>query len=133
MRIYIAAPSEMQDEVKELRSYIEGNDFFKVKSSWIDLDFPAEIARGFAVMQGHAEMDLVEIEKCDLFIAVNPEEYRFKGTGGRHVEFGWALSKKKPIIVLGVRSNIFHNHGLVRVCGSQQALMMELDLIRRSA
>lgn len=133
MRIYIAAPSEMQDEVKELRSYIEQNDFFKVKSSWIDLDFPSEVAKGFAVMQGHAELDLVEIEKCNLLIAVNPEEYRHKGTGGRHVELGWALAKKKPSIILGVRSNVFHYHGLIRVCASQQALMMELDLIRRSA
>ncbi len=33
-----------------------------------------------------------------------------KGSGGRHVEFGYALAKGKPIVLVGPQRNVFHFH-----------------------
>lgn len=126
MKIYIAAPSELQVEARALRTQIEADASFVVHSSWLDLDFPSEILKGQAVMQNHADMDLAEIDSCDLVVAINPPEFHSKGTGGRHVELGWALKGKKRIIVIGVKSNIFHDHRQVRVVEDEMALGIEL-------
>lgn len=62
-----------------------------------------------------ATMDLSDVARADVLVAINPVAWADQGTGGRHVELGFALGLQKPIVLLGVRSNIFHHLNLVRV------------------
>ena len=62
----------------------------------------------------YAYRDLLEITQADLmvFFAVDPTTPTFRG--GRHVEFGYALANRKPIVVVGPKENIFHYTSNVR-------------------
>jgi nucleoside 2-deoxyribosyltransferase len=55
-----------------------------------------------------AEGDLADVARADVLVALNPATWKDRGTGGRHVELGYALALKKPVLLLGVRSNVFH-------------------------
>lgn len=57
----------------------------------------------------HARKDLDDVESADALVAFNPAGWENIGTGGRHVELGYALRGDKPIVLVGVRSNIFHH------------------------
>jgi nucleoside 2-deoxyribosyltransferase len=73
-----------------------------------------------------ARNDLADIDSADVFVALNAEAWNRpeaqKGSGGRHVELGYALAKGKPIVLVGVRSNIFHFHSDVRLVSWHDAL-----------
>jgi nucleoside 2-deoxyribosyltransferase len=62
-----------------------------------------------------ARQDLADVVKADVLLAINPEEWRKKGGGGRHAEFGYALALGKKMVLLGVRSHIFHHLREVRL------------------
>ena len=100
MKVYIAAPYELRDRAISLMQTLErvGHE---VTSSWlkgVDRDDHAT-----------AQKDLDEVAAADMLMLINPGEFRNKGTGGRHVEVGYALALGKRVQVLGVRSNIFHH------------------------
>lgn len=55
-----------------------------------------------------AQEAIEDIEEADTLIAfTNPDNSSYS-RGGCHVEFGYALAKKKQIIVIGPRENVFH-------------------------
>lgn len=59
-------------------------------------------------MGAEARKDLVDIERADIFVLYNPLRYQRMGTGGRHVEMGYALARDKRIIVIGeIEENVF--------------------------
>ena len=82
----------------------------KVTSRWLDVDLSAPYTP--VGMQQGVEVDLQDIEDCEVFIAYNPVIMQKKGTGGRHVEFGYALARNKPIIYIGEKpENVYHYAG----------------------
>lgn len=60
------------------------------------------------LMREYAITDLEDIQAADIlvFFSVDPKTPTVRG--GRHVEFGYALGLKKPILVVGPQENIFH-------------------------
>lgn len=99
MRIYIAAPYPLRDEAIAAMERLETAGH-TITSRW--LKSPDELA------DEHARKDLADVEAADLLLAMNPPNWGNTGTGGRHVEFGYALALGKRIVVIGVRSHIFH-------------------------
>jgi hypothetical protein len=99
VKIYIAAPYPIRDLAIELMHHVEGLGH-KVTSRW--LKSPDELT------DEHARKDLEDVDAADLLLFWQPKEWCEKGTGGRHVEFGYALARNKVIILVGYRSNIFH-------------------------
>jgi hypothetical protein len=53
--------------------------------------------------------DLQDVLNAHAVVAINPEEYRNSGTGGRHVELGYAIAHSIPVFILGCRSHVFHD------------------------
>jgi hypothetical protein len=43
-----------------------------------------------------------------VFILYNPSKYHNSGTGGRHVELGYAICRVMRIFYIGEKENIFH-------------------------
>lgn len=107
MKVYIAAPYELHGKACATASWLESQGI-EVTSSWLN---PGT----FGNDDKTARLDLDDVARADLLLALNPEAWRKSGTGGRHVELGYALALGKQIVLVGVRTNVFHHLDCVRV------------------
>ncbi len=87
---------------------------FRVTSRWLDSasSLPATASTdddgAAARLAAIAVQDMADIDRADLVVVFNPAAARAIGRGGRHVETGYALARAKPVVVVGVRGNVFH-------------------------
>lgn len=107
IKVYIAAPWPIRDRAIEVRRGLASHGI-QCTARWLT---DARLRMDDAT----ATMDLSDVARADVLVAINPAAWIERGTGGRHVELGFALGLQKPIVVLGVRSNIFHYLDTVRV------------------
>lgn len=114
INIYIAAPYPMRDGAIRIMRLFERSGI-AVTSRW--LKAPDELC------DEHARKDLEDVAAADVLFAWNPEGWEEKGTGGRHVEFGYALALGIPIVLAGERSNIFHHLSHVAVVDDSQDIV----------
>ena len=108
MNIYIAAPATERAHAYDVQRLLEHYPDFHVTARWITLELFEKKDKDPVYLAEWAEKDLADVLSSDLLIALNDEAYRNKGSGGRHVEFGYALHANIPVIVVGARTNIFH-------------------------
>lgn len=114
LRVYLAGDSSFQAQLREIRDILEKRGI-TVTSFWLDEDLTREIRLSDADFCELAYRDLAAVEQSHVFVFYNPIEGHRKGTGGRHVEFGYACAKGMPIIYIGEKmENIFHRLALVR-------------------
>lgn len=109
MKVYIAAPYEERAEAIRVMQVLEALGV-EVTSDW--LRDGGQDAPG----------DLSDVDRADTVLLLNPAAYRDRGTGGRHVEMGYALALGKQVVLLGARSNIFHDLEAVRVIGNLEEM-----------
>lgn len=111
LRIYLAAAFERQAETRQWRERLRELPNVEITSRWLDEQEPAGAVSG-ATTEDHArrcaEIDIEDVDRCDLLVAFCPEDGFRKGRGGCHVEFGYALAKGKALLVVGMRENVFH-------------------------
>lgn len=100
-RVYIAAPYELRSVAKAARLVLE-HAGVTVIARWLDAQAQDS--------DGEARKDLEDIAEADVLVALNPPEWARLGSGGRHVELGFALGLRKRIVVVGARTNVFHQH-----------------------
>jgi nucleoside 2-deoxyribosyltransferase len=126
MRVYIAAPYPERDAARLLMAELERAGF-EVTSTWLREE--DELADKFA------RLDLADVDRADVLVAINPPTYLKAGTGGRHVELGYALALHKPIVLVGERSNIFHFLDNVQVAPLEAVIptLRRVDATRRPA
>lgn len=98
--VYIAAPYPLRDAAIELMRALEA-DGFLVTSTWL--------RQPDVMADEYAKLDLADVAKADCLLAMNPEGWENAGTGGRHVEYGYALALGKGIVLFGAKSHIFHH------------------------
>ena len=55
-----------------------------------------------------SQKDLNDVFIADAIILYNPKGVHGTGSGGRHVEFGYAAALNKKLILIGWPENIFH-------------------------
>lgn len=124
MKVYIAAPYQERDYAITVMLALEARGI-AVTSRW--LKSPDELADQFA------REDLADVASADWLLALNPPAYANKGTGGRHVELGYALALGKRIALVGDKTNIFHYiSDIVRVDNFDPASIAEgLALVSR--
>lgn len=100
MKVYIAAPYPMRATAIELMTKLEALGV-TVTSSWLRAEDEMN--------DKYARLDLADVRRADALVAMNPAAWHNTGTGGRHVELGYALALKRPVVLLGDPSNIFHH------------------------
>lgn len=114
MKIYLASNYTRRLEMVERGRELEAAGH-TITSSWIDghHDVPGrEIDNGVSYtaedqeIRGWALEDVADLNKADCIIHFTGESGRARG--GRHTEFGMALSVGKRCIVVGPRENVFH-------------------------
>jgi len=107
LKVYIAAPYPWRDSaIGQMRALEQAG--FEVTSTWLrQIDVEAD---------AYARLDLSDVARADVLVAINPPEWEKGGTGGRHVELGYALALHKRVVLVGNASNIFHHlNDIVRV------------------
>lgn len=63
-----------------------------------------------------ARMDLADVDAAEMLLLWQPGEWASKGTGGRHVEFGYALARGKLLTIIAEEpTNAFHRLYDVRI------------------
>jgi hypothetical protein len=111
MKLYLAASSPRQEEMRILRKGLAAHRI-SVTSRWLDMDFDLIPLEEYG---NNAILDLEDIDDAHYLVLYNPKADHRTGTGGRHVEAGYALGTGKPIIYIGEKEeNVFHYHPLVR-------------------
>jgi nucleoside 2-deoxyribosyltransferase len=124
MRIYLAAPYAARAQVREYAAELERIGFTS-SASW--LEETHEINSGTtgaatdiddAAVAAHASTDLRDIERSDALVLLTGNalglDAAHSGSGGRHVETGYAIALAKPVLVVGEPENVFHRLG--RAC-----------------
>lgn len=106
MKIYISAPYPTRDDAIKVMHHLESLGH-EVTSRW--LKAPDELS------DAYAREDLADVARADLLLALNGPEWANAGTGGRHVELGYALCMGKQVVLVGARTNIFHYLDCIRV------------------
>jgi nucleoside 2-deoxyribosyltransferase len=104
--VYIAAPWPLKTEAQRIAAVLRAQDI-EVTSRWL-----------VALSENsheNAVIDLDDIARSDVFLALNPESWADKGTGGRHFEAGFALAMDKRLVLLGMKTNVFHYLNQIRV------------------
>lgn len=120
MRIYLAAPWECGDVMRSLRKTLAEADF-RVFSRWLD-EKETDNLNGTGM---HAAHDLEDIDGSDVVVVYQPKEFAYSGTGGRHVEFGYALAKGKILVLYGTPSNVFHRLATVHQVIDRPSFLVE--------
>lgn len=116
IHVYIASRFKHQPEARKLRDQILALGL-GCTSRWLE----EEPSLGNFLSEDHkrkiAAMDLLDVRRAQALLLFNPEEDRTYGTGGCHVETGYALALGIPVFVLGCASNVFHSLPGVHVFG----------------
>lgn len=107
MKIYITARWGRRDEMRSHRISLEKAGH-KVNSRWLDEPDGTPEAKA-------ASIDLTDICMSDVLVVFSETPDIGYYTGGRHVEFGYAIALDKRIIVIGPRENIFMHVPTVHV------------------
>ena len=108
MRVYLAAKFQAGPVMREWRDMLTGNGI-EVTSRWFNgTHEPHDRGHEDAQRDGFAREDLEDIDKADVLVAWNPADHHGTGSGGRHVEVGYAIGTHKPVVVVGARENVFH-------------------------
>lgn len=81
-----------------------------------------------SVARQKAIKDFEDIDESDILVLYSPKKAHRNGTGGKHVETGYALATGVPVFILGERENIFHYHPLVQVVDGVADLLATLGL-----
>lgn len=111
MKVYLAARFSRFDELNLCRAELETLGI-SVTSRWLrgghewvgtpDDEIPRDHLARFA-----AE-DLEDLDVADMLVCFTESPRSGPARGGRHVEFGYALAKGKPVIVVGHLENVFY-------------------------
>lgn len=133
-RFYLAARFSRREEMKECRADLmrEGH---VVTSRWLDTHGTSDTNKGprdhGTVDFGRrlcAHEDLEDILLADTLISFTEEPYMasYPGTGGRHVEYGYALAHRKRLILVGYRENVFHDLNFTQYYQTWTAFLQSL-------
>lgn len=99
MQVYIAAPYPWREDAIGVMVALEGAGI-GCTASWL--------RQVEEMTDAAARLDLADVDRADVLVALNPPGWEDRGTGGRHVELGYALAKQKRVVLVGHSTNIFH-------------------------
>lgn len=126
LRVYFSARSARQPELQAFAAELRDLGL-EVSSRWL---FSQGADAHNAQRRRAAEEDLADLRSSDVCIAFTDGTAAMEdaptasaGSGGRHVEFGYALAQSLKLVVVGPREHLFHElPGVVAVADWPSAL-----------
>ena len=132
MKIYLASRYSRIKEMREIAAFLR-NIGHEITSRWIkgnhqiSDDGLSTEAKQEERMRFATE-DLDDLMNADLCLNFTEKPRGTNSRGGRHVEFGIALSAGKKVVVIGPRENVFHCLPIVEWHPDFQAFIKSGDL-----
>ena len=136
MNVYLAGPYAARPTLHAYAGELEAIGY-KVTATWLqethDIN-EGTVAAATALpdneVDAHARQDMRDIDAADLVVAFTAAragvDAQQGGSGGRHVETGYALAKGKPVILVGQPENVFHRLATVTICHDWHDALIEL-------
>jgi nucleoside 2-deoxyribosyltransferase len=109
-KFYLAARYARRDELREHRTILQAAGI-ESTSNWLEETSPLDgnLTNEREEFYVHtANVDIADIDRADALILFSEDPLVGFVRGGRHVEFGYAHAKQKPIYVIGPKENVFH-------------------------
>ena len=103
---YLAGKATAKERLRQMRDRVVAGVFglADCNSRWLDHNLiESEVDKAGLLIE--AQNDIDDVAACDAFILDTADE---STTGGREVEFGYALAHDLYTIVVGPQRNIFH-------------------------
>lgn len=133
LSVYLASRHEDRDEVIQVRKQLIKNGI-EVTSRWL-LEggvIKTHIVENEREGSEHVlQNDIEDINAASVVVVFSPKKAFGNSTGGRHVEFGYALAKNKILILVGYRENVFHWHSKVTCVRTNKGLFRVLNKLKR--
>lgn len=143
MRIYIAAPYAVRDEMRPFADALTVDGHI-VTASWLDatheihagtLGTAPDLDDDYA--EAHSRADVDEVAESDLVVLVTWATAQALAmgrelggnSGGRHVETGVALALDIPVLVWGEPENIFHR-GICATADTWEEVIDKINVLR---
>jgi len=132
MKVYLAAQYPWKDTITKYAEQLRANGI-EVTSSWLEEPHAPNTKLQQLPDEQHtyyAMNDLNDVDRSDMLVLFSVDPSTAVPRGGRHVEFGYALGKRMPVIVVGPKENIFHYLPCVRHVANFESLLnllKELD------
>lgn len=128
IEVYLAARFYQKAEAAKLAEALtrEGG---VIRFPWFFAKESSDGGLSFAQRGERARDALRGVASCDALILLNPLEDAASGTGGCHVELGYALALWKPVVVVGVYSNVFHHLDQVQVASGPRTAMAAVRVL----
>lgn len=116
MKAYVAGWYRAKEEIRPLREALVARGV-AVTSRWLDSADHEGVpgVTNTILMVRYMREDLEDVDAADAVVLYHPRAHHGKGTGGRHVETGYALARGKPVFLVGDAESVFHFHPLVTV------------------
>jgi hypothetical protein len=136
MRVYIAGAYSARDKLRSAAAKLEDAGHIST-ARWLDATHA--IHRGTIntapdssdeYCRDHVGQDFEDIEESDVLlvysasalVALDPFCRGHTGSGGRHIETGYALASGLTVVVVGEAENIFHRGACIGVPDLEAAL-----------
>lgn len=129
MKIYLAARFGDKMQMRDVRTRLQDAGH-EVTSQWIDVEHSDDKAHTVTDEDRvrFARMCIDDVLRADALVTFSCERKDSQIGGGRHVEFGVALSYDKIIVVVGPKGeHIFHYLPQVTMCDNIEAAMEYLS------
>lgn len=126
-KIYIAGMFGRQKEFQVHRDKLI-NLGYTVTSTWLEENF-ADPLKDVESSRQAALLDLKDISKSNVFLVFTEHSNIGYYTGGRHVEFGYALALGLIIILCGPRENVFFHHERVNQVNDIDSAIQLLNML----
>jgi nucleoside 2-deoxyribosyltransferase len=104
--IYLAAKYGRREEMEEIAIRLMNEYGYDITARWV---FGGEEGK---TNEEISIFDLEDVAAADTVVNFTeyPDTYT---TGGRHVEYGYAIATGKRLVVIGPRENVFHHYPTV--------------------
>lgn len=110
LKIYLAAMYSWRDRIRQYADELQALGF-DVTSSWLRERANPKIELtdvSPAFLRQHAKNDREDLLSSDAIVLFTVRPTRRTKRGGRHTEFGMAITAGKLLLILGPRENVFH-------------------------
>lgn len=118
-RIYLAGKFQAQSRLKIMAGHLNQMGY-TIVGTWLDEEVSTAAPAGWVLSPlsnethtQYAKRDLAEVMLADLLILDTIDD---DNRGGREVEFGIALARGIPTVVVGPLRNIFHHLATQHYC-----------------
>ena len=129
IKVYLAGPYEYQKQLQTTRDLFQTKkNLFQITSRWLDQKEYRPSSENLAIS---ANKNYEDINASRVLIVLNPSGWENQGTGGRHIEVGYALGRGIPVINYGYTLTAMYHHPLIVHMDGDLSWVYVMELVEK--